>query len=81
MATKERKVAIRRISSDDVLLALGAPFSFLDVIADLHLNGVGPEASGRALYEDWLVVGECMQDAMDEHERLIKHSGRIDREW
>ena len=80
MATKERKVAIRRISSDDILLALGAPFSFVDVIADLHLNGVGPEASARALYEEWQVVGECMQDAMDEHERLIKHSGRIDRE-
>ena len=41
---------------------------------------LGREASGRALYEDWLVVGECMQDAMNEYERLIKHSGRIDRE-
>ncbi len=80
MATKKRKVVIRRISSDDVLFALGAPFSFLDVIADLHLNGVGQEASGRALYEDWLVVGECMQDAMNEYGRLSKHSGSIDRE-
>ena len=80
MAAKQRRINIGRVSSDDVILALGVPFSFLDVIADLQLNGVGPEATARALHEDWLVVGVSMQDAMDEHTRAIKRSGRPDRE-
>ena len=41
MAAKQRRINLGRVSSDDVLLALGAPFSILDVIADLQFNGVG----------------------------------------
>ena len=72
MAAKQRRINLGRISRDDVLLALGAPFSILDVIADLQLNGVGPEATASALHEDWLVVGVSMQGAMDEYCRVSR---------
>ena len=73
---KERKIPMRASAQELVLRTLEAPWSFLDVMADLHFAESGAEADGLAMREDWEFVGECIRDAMDnESEWIVTATG------
>ena len=71
MALKERTPFALQVYMDQVVNGLAAPISAFDIFLDLHLGMDPQEADALALREDWLVVGECIRDAMHQQAQAI----------
>ena len=76
MAIKEQEPRMRPRYRDLVVLGLASPFSFFDMLVEVHLSESAEEADARALREDWDIVGECIWDAMQEHSILLESPDR-----
>lgn len=76
MAIKENESRLRSRYREMVIYGLASPYKLFDVLAVMHLAESAEQTDARALREDWEIVGECIQDAMDHHSRLIEPSTR-----